>query len=163
MEKINLEILKDYYFIDKDGNIFSTKTNKQMKSYSDSKGYLQIELRCKDDTSKSFLIHRLVMKTFNPIENDKNFDINHKNGNKKDNSLDNLEWCTTQYNITHSYINGFQKRKLTDQDVIDIYLALKTENIPVKDISKKYGVSEGMIKHIKAKSKYQRILDKMGF
>lgn len=49
------------------------------------------------------LIHRLVLITFNPVENMDNLQVNHKDGNPTNNKLDNLEWVTPSENIKHSY------------------------------------------------------------
>ena len=55
---------------------------------------------------KNHYIHRLVAQAF--IENPNNFtEVNHKDGNTLNNNVDNLEWCSHKYNMTHAYQNGF--------------------------------------------------------
>lgn len=67
-----------------------------MKGYIDKKGYIVITLR-KDGHQWSKKLHRLIAQEFLP--NPKNLsEINHKDENKLNNHIDNLEWCTTQYN-----------------------------------------------------------------
>lgn len=62
-----------------------------------SKGYYKLNLS-KDFKNKTIYVHKLVAKTF--IDNIKNYPcVNHKNENKLDNSVDNLEWCTHLYNV----------------------------------------------------------------
>lgn len=57
---------------------------------------------------KSIIIHRLVAEAF--IPNPDNLpEINHKDGNKTNNCIDNLEWCTRSYNMAHSYKLGLRK------------------------------------------------------
>lgn len=69
-------------------------------------GYCTVEL-FKSGESKRLLIHRLVAKAF--IPNPDNFpQINHKDENRSNNSVDNLEWCTAKYNM--HYNNGIERR-----------------------------------------------------
>ena len=55
-----------------------------------------------DGRSKTFLSHRLVAMAFIPRVEGKDF-INHKNGNKTDNRVENLEWCSKSENALHAY------------------------------------------------------------
>lgn len=64
-----------------------------------SNGYLWLYL-CKDGIKKSFIAHRLVAKAFIPC-NDPSLEINHKDENKENNSVSNLEWVTHKENINH--------------------------------------------------------------
>lgn len=59
----------------------------------------------KDTKRKNWLVHRLIAITFLPNPN--NYpEINHIDGNPKNNRVDNLEWCTASYNMKHAYKNG---------------------------------------------------------
>lgn len=63
--------------------------------------YMVINL-CKNNKVKQYYMHQLLAKMF--ISNiDNRVEVNHKNGIRSDNSLDNLEWCTHSENIKHSY------------------------------------------------------------
>lgn len=84
------------YGVDSNGNVFNTRTGRQMKLYKTACGYLQVSL-CKDGVSKTFLVHRLVALAFIP-NRDNLPEVNHKDENKENNSVDNLEWCTHDYN-----------------------------------------------------------------
>lgn len=60
-------------------------------------GYLRIAIQ-----KKHYLIHRLVLETFNPVENMDKLQVNHIDGNKENNCLNNLEWVTPSENKKHA-------------------------------------------------------------
>ena len=66
-------------------------------------GYLYCAL-CKDGFARHIRVHRLVAFAFIPNPYNKP-QVNHKDGNKQNNSADNLEWCTNSENVSHSYGN----------------------------------------------------------
>lgn len=79
------------------GRIYSKKTDSLMKPTKDNKGYLRITFyeNGKNHTRK---VHRLVAKAF--IDNPRKLpEINHKDEDKHNNNVENLEWCTKRYNI----------------------------------------------------------------
>jgi len=95
------------YEIYEDGHIYSRKSHKFLKSHLQyEKGYLRVTL-CKNNTQKMYFLHRFIAEYFLPKVKGKEF-INHKNGNKLDNRLSNLEWCTKSENTIHSYKIGTQ-------------------------------------------------------
>lgn len=79
------------------------------KLHCDNSGYLYVGL-LKNNKNKRLRVHRLVAKAF--IENKDNLPcINHKDGNKQNNRVDNLEWCTYSHNNQHAYDNGLKTWK----------------------------------------------------
>jgi hypothetical protein len=71
------------------------------------KGYNIVNL-AKSNSIKTYRVHRLVAETF--IDRDDfTLEVNHINGQKNDNRLINLEWCSRSYNQKHAYDNGLQK------------------------------------------------------
>lgn len=114
-------------------------------------GYLSIDL-CKDSKTKKLSIHRIVAKTF--IENTFNKEeVNHINGLKTDNRVENLEWNTKSENQKHSIRIGLRSAKgiknsqvkLKEEEVLIIYNSLEKYNI----LSEKYNVSISTISDIK--------------
>lgn len=82
-----------------------TKTCKEkiLKTCIGSHGYYHVSLE-----GKKYCIHKLVAKAF--IENKENFNcVNHKDGNKLNNSIENLEWCNYLYNVNHAFNNSLMK------------------------------------------------------
>ena len=88
------------------------RTEKILKPQLQNNGYLHIKLSQKDKT-KCILVHRLVAQVFIPNPNNLP-QVNHINEDKKDNRVENLEWCTQKYNI--NYGNGISKRVKTNKE-----------------------------------------------
>ena len=80
-------------------NYRHTGKEKILKSYDYGQGYLYVHL-CKDGKRKQCRINRLVAQAF--ISNSDNLpEVNHKDENKKNNCVENLEWCSKSYNINY--------------------------------------------------------------
>lgn len=71
-----------------------------LKSRKGNNGYLMVILHLEGKRTKGYLVHRLVAETFIPNPNNYRC-VNHKDENKTNNNVDNLEWCTDRYN--HNY------------------------------------------------------------
>ena len=80
-----------------------------LQPVADSKGYLRVSF-CVNRLMKTFKVHRLVALTF--IENPLNLpQVNHKDGNKQNNNVENLEWINNSDNQKHAYQKGLIKPK----------------------------------------------------
>ena len=84
-----------------------------MKLSINNSGYVQISL-FQNGKRKPVLVHRLVAENFLKNKENKPY-VNHIDGNKLNNKMDNLEWCTCQENINHAYQKGLRKRNGTFQ------------------------------------------------
>ena len=86
------------------GNIFIKATGKEITPKNNGNGYLRIYI---PKIKKRFLLHRLVATAYVPNPDNKP-QVNHIDGNKHNNSSNNLEWCTNQENVSHFYetMNG---------------------------------------------------------
>lgn len=83
---------------------YITNARKVLKTYTINSGYACLKLT-KNDQRASFLVHRLIATTF--INNPENKPyVNHKNGNKLDCGVENLEWVTNSENILHARCTG---------------------------------------------------------
>ena len=99
----NVRGYEGLYIIDEYGNVFSITLNKYLSKQIDKDGYEYVTL-FKNSISRKFKIHRLVAEAF--IPNPNNYPvINHKDENKLNNNIDNLEWCTVHYNLTYGTKN----------------------------------------------------------
>ena len=93
--------IEDYHYaVNEEGQVINTRTGKIKSTYLNRpNGYLQVQLS-KNGKVKHFFIHRLVATYF--IDNpDNKPEVNHKDGNHLNNSVDNLEWATREENINH--------------------------------------------------------------
>lgn len=104
-----MQTIKDFenYLISKDGDIYSNYTYRKLKCSKDKNGYLKIRLVNKSGR-KSMFLHRLLAIQFIPNPLNKPF-INHIDGNKYNNKLNNLEWCTHKENMKHAWDNNLYK------------------------------------------------------
>ena len=160
MVKLNLEGCNKEYLIDEDGNIFDVKENKYRKPSITKDGYLKISFYI-NGKYKRKLVHRLVLATFNPIEDMDKFQVNHKDGNKQNNNINNLEWCTQLENQKHAWENGLcenscphgdnaHHKKLTKAIVDEILKDLEC-GLSYRKIAKKYDISPSAVYQIKNK------------
>ena len=134
---------------------------KILQSTFSEDGYLQINLY-KDKIHRNIKIHRLVAETFIPNLN--NYpQINHKNGIKTDNRVENLEWCTHQENIDHVFEIGKRKRKqtktsskLTLEQIKEIKRLLKTKQYQQKELAVMFNRDPAVISRIKNNKVYSK-------
>ena len=102
-----MEIWKDckgyegLYQVSNLGRIWSIKGQRYLKGCEDKDGYLRINLKAKNGKAKTERVHRLVAIAFipNPLGLPV---VNHKDENKQNNAVDNLEWCSVRYNNIYS-------------------------------------------------------------
>ncbi len=88
----------------KDGSIYSEITNRILKPSRKRNGYLGYSLFDKDKKVKYISGHKIIALTYIPNPNNKP-QVNHKNGDKQDNRVENLEWATLRENNSHRCAN----------------------------------------------------------
>lgn len=141
-----------------------TRKSKILKP-SGSGGYLRGAV-CVNKKMIQYKIHRLVALAFIP-NNENKKEVNHIDGNKLNNHVENLEWCTRQENIEHCILNKLQKpfkgeeignSKLLEFQVIEIRNKFKPRVYSRAKLAKEYNVSEATIKDILYKRTWIHLL-----
>lgn len=155
------EIWKDikgyegYYQISNFGNVKSLKFNhgtrsKLLKPF-DNEGYTRVKLFIKNN-GKRFLVHRLVAENFIPNPKNKPF-VNHIDGNKSNNFVENLEWVTSSENVVHAIQNGLRPPNV-------ICKRKKGKDNPLSKPLNQYDINGNLIAHWNCA---QEVCDVLGF
>lgn len=94
------------YCITKGGEVYSLKINRWVKKQVSNNGYYVVSMGADNGTRYRKKVHRVLLQMFNPIEDDSEMFCNHKDGDKLNNNLSNLEWCTPLENSQHAHSNN---------------------------------------------------------
>lgn len=156
------------YGISKQGVVINLQTNKILKPFITKKGYLRITFKNK----KKYLIHRLVALVY--LNNPNNLlQVNHKDGNKLNNCISNLEWCNNDYNRNHAIQIGLWNNislkvsksqlgsnnsiaKLKENEVLEIVNKLN-QGFKNVELGKMYNVSSSTINSIRKGKSWNHI------
>ncbi|BAN59663.1 HNH endonuclease [Bacillus phage phiNIT1] len=172
--KENWESLKgvvkhgDKYAVSTLGRVKNANTGRILKPYTTPLGYHQVSL-CSNSQCKNYRVHRLVALVFIPNPDNKR-EVNHKDTNKQNNCISNLEWSTSSENHKHAYAHGLMKppvkkrtkpvkktkpkpkgrnrAELTEQDVIEIRKLAATGEYTHEKLSTMFGVHRRTISYI---------------
>ncbi len=102
------------------------RNEKILKPSKLTKGYLGIRLYDNNSNAKTFKIHRLVAQAF--ISNPNNLSqVNHIDGDKTNNTVENLEWCTCSENMKHSYNIGLRDKEKLKEHMSRVGKSLKNK------------------------------------
>lgn len=146
--------INDYISVDTEGNIYSRGKLLTQRIDGNSQ-YLRVKVSI-NGKRKKYLVHRLVAMAFIPNPNNYKC-VNHKDGNKLNNNVSNLEWCSYSYNLKHAYNTNLRKipkgvtnpaSKLTMEQVKEIrnnYVKGKHSEFNTYGLAKRYNVSPSCI------------------
>lgn len=125
------------------GNSQSFQGERILKQSVNNKGYCVVEL-CRDAKRKRHTVHRLVASAF--ISNDENKEqVNHKDENKQNNHVDNLEWCTCKENINHGSHNEKMAKTKGTPVIANDETGTEIEFYSLAEAERQTGVSQGNI------------------
>ena len=131
-----IEGYEGVYEVSNQGKVRRSRDGKTLKPHT-TRGYLQVTLSLRKVKKKHY-VHRLVAKAFVP--GDPSLTVNHVDGDKSNNSFDNLEWVSQAGQVLHAYRTGLKKSKLDSGDCEEIeerYAKGET----MQEIGDAYGVS----------------------
>lgn len=161
--------VKTNYEVSDDGKVRNIKTGKILKYWIDRDGYYRTTISI---NKKSYHTgtHRFVAIAF--IPNPDNLpEVNHKNGKKWDNRVENLEWVTTQENVQHAFYTGLKYATLGEDNSLSVYTekqirkvcSLLEKGMSNKKISEKTGVNRKYITDIKKGRRWRHISKEYDF
>ena len=139
-----------------------------MKTRLDGDGYVVLGLT-KNGKMKMCKMHRLVLETF---DKESDLQVNHKDGNKQNNRLDNLEWVTCSENIKHAFRTGLKsengsknpKSKLTEKEVMQICDFFKYTTFTNKQIAEMFDIkSDETIRKIRKRLAWTHVTKDIEF
>lgn len=157
---------ENLYHITEGGQVISNKLGRPLKTSISNAGYLQVAL-WKDNRGKTVSIHRLVATHYLPPVEGKTF-VNHKDGNKHNNQVNNLEWVTKSENAIHAIKTGLviKPRKLSEEETLAVlqeFLAgatltdlvsrlpikLSRLSVQIRKVAEKHGLLDQYLEQIK--------------
>lgn len=130
------------YIVDIEGNIY-----RKLIPATSPNGYLRIGLRDKINSRHWYSVHRIVAKAFIPNEHNLP-QVNHIDGNKQNNHIENLEWCTQVQNVQHAFKTGLRKpTRSIPVEQLDLDRNVIATHESQADAARAMGVSQSSIHH----------------
>ena len=155
------------YIVTSEGRVFTYHHNwkkwAEQKYRKHNNGYLRATIYGKDE-----YVHRLVAKFFIPNPNGYS-EVNHIDGDKTNNKVENLEWCSRSQNNRHAFQTGLRsyeelrsiaklpklkRRKFSAEQIIEIRQSSESDTV----LSRKYGVARGAIYNIRHYKSYKEVV-----
>jgi hypothetical protein len=148
------------YLVSSNGDIYSNISKRLLKRYEHNHGYSATAFH-KNKVRYQALTHRVVAKAF--IPNPDNLPtVNHKDGNKKNNHISNLEWCSYLDNNLHALETGLRTFDLKyPEDLVVKVFTMIANGETYKSVSGTLGIPEPAIKVIYNEKPYQHLKDKV--
>ena len=163
----DIENYEGLYQVSNLGNINSFKRYKNGKLLlpkSDKDGYKEIGIR--DIRGKRIFkrVHRLVARSFLPNPNNYKF-VNHKDNDPSNNNVNNLEWCTIEYNNKYRFTNGgachkginHPRSSITNDVVKEIYILGHSGKYTEPELAKKFNTTRSVVNKIRLNVRWTHV------
>lgn len=157
---------KTQYVVSNIGRVMNNDTGKILKQGYDKDGYLKVHI-----CGKNCMVHRLVLTAFVP--NPENYpQVNHRDGHKDNNVIENLHWCTGSQNVKHAIRTGLRHglkgesnpaNKYSENDIIEICELLQTGKYSSQEVSDITGAPRGQVEHIRKKDRWSHLTSHYDF
>lgn len=135
------------YIVTKDGEVYNKRNGHQLKPQINGTGYYRVAIG-----GKLYFVHRLVAKMYIPNPENKP-QVNHKDGNKLNNNVDNLEWVTNRENTLHAIKIGLQpieeKSKVAKLKRSQVKFIKSHNEMTRKELADLFNISENTISDIR--------------
>ena len=135
------------YIITKNGEVFNKRNGHKIKPQINGTGYYRVGIG-----GKLHFVHRLVAKLYIPNPENKP-QVNHKDGNKLNNNVDNLEWVTNKENTIHAIKTGLQpieeKSKVAKLKRSQVQFIKSHDEMTRKELADLFNISENTISDIR--------------
>lgn len=138
--------IAEFFEVTPNGDVRLATRKRIIKPWNNGRGYMCVSKVFSGKKRKKYYVHRLVASTY--LDNPENLpEVNHKDGNKQNNNVANLEWCTRSENRYHAYRTGLVKPSEKQREA-----ARKnaSKNLPAlrEGWKRWYATEEGRKKHI---------------
>ena len=129
-EVLNMdEIYKDYYYkgtktnymISNKGNVYSKNIKRNLKLTPNTRGYLRVAIHIPGERTHVVSVHSMVIETFKGPKPSPEYQIDHIDGDKSNNYVENLEWVTASENILRAFKNGLKEGVKGSDHPVSVY------------------------------------------
>lgn len=157
-----------FYYVKDNGDIYSVDRieknslgrdrfypGKKIKPQISNRGYARVQLSKPGMERKKYSVHRIVAEAFLEGRTDEKNIINHKDGNKLNNRVSNLEWCTQSENLIHSFRTKLRKTRFSDDEI----RIIREWKGTLEELADMFKCESSQLCHIKARRRYGYVED----
>ena len=158
------EIYKDYYYkgtktnymISNKGNVYSKNIKRNLKLTPNTRGYLRVAIHIPGERTHVVSVHSMVIETFKGPKPSPEYQIDHIDGDKSNNYVENLEWVTASENILRAFKNGLKEGVKGSDHPVSVYTdeqihkacKLLEQGMTIPNVAKEVGIPKSYLYNI---------------